>query len=1367
MSSRVGISGGAPNYGGTQFNGNPSFQSESISFGSTGPDSEYQCLRDLYSSGYDPSAEKARLEAAENKLISDSYAWIFQDDNFLSWVQDDSSRVLRLVGGPGKGKTMSMIGLTNHLNQNINTQPKPSAISYFFCRAIDERLSDATLLLKGLLHHLLSQQPNQILVRYLKDKYDKGGSKIFEGAQCNFILGEILVEILRDDNFSRFYLIIDALDECTTGIHQLLGLIKLTTERSPKVKWLVSSRNNIDIDGFFRVFGSHLTISLECHKPEVNTGIEAYIQAKVSELSFRNRYNIDQRYRISQELNKRAGGTYLWVHIACKNLEKCLPSKALDALKGIPSGLNAIYSRMVQILQIENENDNPELFSLVLATVTVALRPLARDELITLINDSNNVEELEEVLDKLIRCGAFLSLQDDHIYFIHQSAKEFLEQQAGLQASAIPESLPTYHDRIWRNCLRLFREDLHQDICNLKHPGFFIKDLSSDQRSLISHLEYACCCWGTHFMASGQAGADEANTLLEEFLENDLLYWIEVLSLLRRVPDGINQIACLHRLCSGFTLRDKFKDAEAFMMAHRSCLMKAPLQVYSGALVFSPDGSWVKDTYKYLIPNWVNVLPMIDNDWQGIPNKFDVPFQVYLLVISQDSQLLALLNRGKGILVFDIKAGIRLTAIDWDDRSYWDDQLLTPAVEFTKKMFENTQDEGMQFSEDKSGLLLSFWEDSKPAMAILQISTGTCIHRPLERSLNERLTHLNAKYGKTYILPDARRCIWYTDSIILLGEISQSGEFLTLRILVRDTGALGLKSSSNGLIFAAFISSRAWSGIQIYETQTGSLLCEPLKNDYVTITNESDDLVARVYQFRNTIALSRTGKSIAVAFGNQVYLLTPDTGGCRKLFEMPQGPEYVYFSRSGSKLVCIFESPSLESLSRVSVYNIENCSMEMETWVTHISSLDEQLFSFVEPYTQRRALWDPDFPERALDLNLSALDPVKLIARNPSADGTTLVIHMNGFPLTLQIRNINHLWKTKPPIQDRNIIPFPVVDSKGVQLSKGRIIKKGCKLDESVERFGGHESTVSQVIFSPDGTQVASICDKSLSIWNPQTLEEQGSILLQDNSGFPPPCISFSNCGSRLVYALFTSLDCMKLSILDIKDSLTCRDSITVDYEVYCASIAYSPNNALVVFTTYTSFGFTLRIGHWSTATELVQMRDMTLESIAGQSYEICEAKFSSNGDFVAFLFKLKDMYKAPGSAGVALYQPDSGTWITVTLAITSNCDIEHGILFSQDDTKIEIGGTGFEIHGQGAYSRLVEYKPAEAPLLRLQEFRGMGNYWLDVVYNGCYPILYIPFAYEPGSWCFRDGMLVAGCRNTGKVYTLGIDMQAVLSVIT
>ncbi|KAB2569004.1 Vegetative incompatibility protein HET-E-1 [Lasiodiplodia theobromae] len=214
-----------------------------------------RCLRDLRAT--DPRDEKKRIEDLKGGLLKGSYRWVLENSDFQSWRDDPQSRLLWVRADPGKGKTMLLCGIIDEL-QKPNT---PDLLAYFFCQATDSRINSATAVLRGLLYLLVEQQPS--LISHVRKKYDRAGQALFNDANAWVALSGIFADILRDAELKNTYLIIDALDECTTDLPKLLAFIARNSSVSPRVKWIVSSRNWPTIEEGLQQAGHKVKPSLE------------------------------------------------------------------------------------------------------------------------------------------------------------------------------------------------------------------------------------------------------------------------------------------------------------------------------------------------------------------------------------------------------------------------------------------------------------------------------------------------------------------------------------------------------------------------------------------------------------------------------------------------------------------------------------------------------------------------------------------------------------------------------------------------------------------------------------------------------------------------------------------------------------------------------------------------------------------------------------------------------------------------------------------------------------------------------------------------------------------------------------------------
>jgi hypothetical protein len=74
---------------------------------------------------------------------------------------------------------------------------------------------------------------------------------------------------------------IDALDECERNLYQLLDLINRTASISSRVKWIVSSRNQLDIESRLRLDNVQMRLGFELNEEHVSRAVELFINLKV------------------------------------------------------------------------------------------------------------------------------------------------------------------------------------------------------------------------------------------------------------------------------------------------------------------------------------------------------------------------------------------------------------------------------------------------------------------------------------------------------------------------------------------------------------------------------------------------------------------------------------------------------------------------------------------------------------------------------------------------------------------------------------------------------------------------------------------------------------------------------------------------------------------------------------------------------------------------------------------------------------------------------------------------------------------------------------------------------------------------------
>jgi hypothetical protein len=523
-----------------------------------------QCLRDLRVTN--PKEDKTRIEDDKDKLLRDCYAWILDDPEFQRWRTHCDSRLLWIKGDPGKGKTMMMIGLINELScaheagpsskriskflARFKPKPRSGLISYFFCQSTRPELNNAVSVLRGLIYLLIMQKED--LMRHVRKRYEATGSKLFEGHSAIYSLREILSDILNDSALPATYLLVDAIDECSTGLSQLLHFISddNLTRRS-KVKWLVTSRNLPHIEQFLRANSLRVTISLELNSRHISKAVMAFISFKVDQLATMLKYDSNTRIEVQELLCEKAEGTFLWVSLVCKELERVPLYRTRSVLRELPPGLDPLYDRMMRQILAQKEPETVRFCQDALRSVTLTYRPLQLKELVVAAGlPYDQFDVVHAVSDLVSRCGSFLTIREGTVFFVHLSAKGYFTSGEGRKIFV--DSVAEEQEKITHRLLdKMSRDTLQRDMCGMEKPGTRIQEaIRRIDNSALPQIAYACQYWVDHLATC----VEVCRTILSDcgkvhnFLQKHLLHWLEAMSLMQKVPEAVAMMQKLHSI---------------------------------------------------------------------------------------------------------------------------------------------------------------------------------------------------------------------------------------------------------------------------------------------------------------------------------------------------------------------------------------------------------------------------------------------------------------------------------------------------------------------------------------------------------------------------------------------------------------------------------------------------------------------------------------------------------------------------------------------------------------------------------------------------------------------------------------------------
>jgi hypothetical protein len=389
---------------------------------------------------------------------------------------------------------------------------------------------------------LLVQQPH--LISHLRDAYQHSGAKLFQGKNEFDALRRIFLNMLGDKDLSPVYFVVDALDEfdrTDPGLEELLRLISASLAGANRVKWLVSSRPEVDVLAKVKELGQN-NDALDTSKALVELDVEhlarpigIYIDHKLSSLRGRRGYTDGVLVEVSREVRQRAKDNFLWVFLVFKDLWIKDGKYAVESVKKYPPGLSELYDHKMSGLENEEE-EYLQPCKDVLSATCLAYRQLTFSELEALFPWSTQVGPYA-IVEK---CGSFLTITGETIFLTHQSVKDYLIRW--LEPAGVSQG----HMDISMRCIDAMSSELKRNIYSLDY-GFKPKDMIPPEPDPLTPIRYPCVFWADHLCALDSECSELRQELADDgrvhrFLREHFLCWLESISLLGKLWDGIQSI---------------------------------------------------------------------------------------------------------------------------------------------------------------------------------------------------------------------------------------------------------------------------------------------------------------------------------------------------------------------------------------------------------------------------------------------------------------------------------------------------------------------------------------------------------------------------------------------------------------------------------------------------------------------------------------------------------------------------------------------------------------------------------------------------------------------------------------------------------
>ena len=475
------------------------------------------------------------------------------------WLEDNQGqRVFWLNGLAGTGK--STIAQTF---AEITSGEGKLGASFFCSRGVDDR-SNIKAIFPTLAFQLAYRYPEfrEQLLQVLR-----ANPGIGQDSLCNQFEKAIVGPF--EATQIPTLVIIDALDECKDKepASVILSILSRYVDKIPSVKFFITGRPEPRIRSGFRLKSlKPITEVFRLHdvkRTSVDGDIKLYFRIRLTEVSAtRSDCSFMEEWPSPSDIDilcEKAAGFFIYASTVIEFVasQNHVPTERLACIISLPkstaqegkSGIDLLYTQVMEQAFHNVDQNEQKHYKTVFGTVILVLNPLsvrALSELLGVSNLSTTLRSLHSVL-----LVSDLKKAEDPIRTFHKSFPDFLTDPERCQGKWFFVDSQV-HAEIVLSCLRLMKEKLKRNICNMDDYALLseVGDLATLQKNCIgSALEYACHFWTKHLLEipSSSSHVEGVQKAIDEFFMTSLLYWIEVLVLTRNLDLGVHAMNDIER----------------------------------------------------------------------------------------------------------------------------------------------------------------------------------------------------------------------------------------------------------------------------------------------------------------------------------------------------------------------------------------------------------------------------------------------------------------------------------------------------------------------------------------------------------------------------------------------------------------------------------------------------------------------------------------------------------------------------------------------------------------------------------------------------------------------------------------------------